>query len=44
MVIGYIMVISTDGNSEHVAHNEGKKVFSEKKIQFVTALDLNKWL
>ena len=39
-----IMVLILNGNPEYVAQGCSKKVFSEKKIRFLTALDLNKSL
>ena len=41
---GKPIVLILAGNSEHVAHACGKKVFLEKKIRFVTGLDLIKFL
>ena len=39
------MVDIVDGNSEHVAHASRKiSLFGEKKIGFVTALDMIKYL
>ena len=39
------MVFTLDGNLKNFAHASRKiGLFAEKKIRFVTALDLNKWL
>ena len=39
------MVPVLDGNSEHDSHESRKMgLFGEKKIQFVTTLDLMLWL
>ena len=39
-LIGYIMVLTLDGSPEVVAQAIWEIIFSEKKIRFVTALDL----